>query len=955
MAEEQKKLLVIDDSATFREAITMAGEDYGWEVYAGDVLDGIRDWLAENRPDVVLFDWQLPGQQRRKYAELLQEHRLTEHTLLLSGAMDEARRQFVAEYGLAGARLKPFDLGRFEEEIELPPRKTGLLQDRLINKLSGRSVIQGFRKSGRQAFSNDQLVEMVDKVSLTTDILDRNLDILWSNQSAKKEPLTEEQRLIAKWLQVEIEEKQTGNVVRRLDWDREKGRFLESRLYPIGHDLYGLERDWRDEGEQPHDREFLNLEGDKDLTLEKWLRAVARLLAQRYAISRLRVYKVTPLPHTEGLEREHTPLMAPKFQSGGGIEPNTEVWLRGGFDPRCFPHIEDALKSKGVSAPRWVRDLVDRDPSICKDIARVRYGQVGTFRVLFPVRDQNGQIVALLAMDRRLDHIKELDGFDKKVVELARRMASDEARVLTKKQWSLMQGLVEDIGERVDTWLREDEDRRAADWHNAISKVLIDIFAATTNSPEMTYEGISQVCAGLSRAWNEEKISGVIQGATPWPQQNGKGESISDWYIALILDDTHWQVVAGWGNAYEIYRQQGEQMQGPAPRIVATEKAWKGVMIQDFQTWSKETKHLSHDGSLSEVGKTIGSWLAVPMQVEGRIRATMVVHSPHAHYFTAFHTRLLEDAAQRLLPLLTAALRETRARSAFTAAVMHEVKNDSHTALMLLALIQKSIDQGGEIKGMAEYLIEIRHHLEGLNALGQDSLDIFRTGAKGDAQEWKDDERDITTTLGNLLENATRSWRILYQETEFESNLPNDHVEGFITPADEKRARVGWISEAHPPEGGDGGCASLIHPTAPSGLLFHSKELAARKIRIPRNLDFKRVLRVLLHNAFRHGEEWVHIAVELQNGIDTDKQQLELTIRNGAYEDVIAGLSENAGSAMGSNPGSSPLTRGRMGLTVARQLTLEAGGFLSELQYQKKQEDWGEVTIALHWPIKVIA
>ena len=29
--------------------------------------------------------------------------------------------------------------------------------------------------------------------------------------------------------------------------------------------------------------------------------------------------------------------------------------------------------------------------------------------------------------------------------------------------------------------------------------------------------------------------------------------------------------------------------------------------------------------------------------------------------------------------------------------------------------------------------------------------------------------------------------------------FPNDHVEGFITPADEKRACVGWISAAHPP------------------------------------------------------------------------------------------------------------------------------------------------------------
>ena len=51
----------------------------------------------------------------------------------------------------------------------------------------------------------------------------------------------------------------------------------------------------------------------------------------------------------------------------------------------------------------------------------------------------------------------------------------------------------------------------------------------------------------------------------------------------------------------------------------------------------------------------------------------------------------------------------------------------------------------------------------------------------------------------------------------------NDHVEGFITPADEKRARVGWIAtrihreemvntRSDPPYGPE------------SGLLFHSKK-----------------------------------------------------------------------------------------------------------------------------------
>nr|VFJ48212.1 MAG: hypothetical protein BECKDK2373C_GA0170839_10214 [Candidatus Kentron sp. DK] len=45
-----------------------------------------------------------------------------------------------------------------------------------------------------------------------------------------------------------------------------------------------------------------------------------------------------------------------------------------------------------------------------------------------------------------------------------------------------------------------------------------------------------------------------------------------------------------------------------------------------------------------------------------------------------------------------------------------------------------------------------------------------------------------------------------------------------ITPADEKRTGVGWISEAHPPPLSLGGCASLIHPTraAPTCVAVHS-------------------------------------------------------------------------------------------------------------------------------------
>nr|VFK66313.1 MAG: hypothetical protein BECKUNK1418G_GA0071005_10878 [Candidatus Kentron sp. UNK]VFK71945.1 MAG: hypothetical protein BECKUNK1418H_GA0071006_10888 [Candidatus Kentron sp. UNK] len=77
-----------------------------------------------------------------------------------------------------------------------------------------------------------------------------------------------------------------------------------------------------------------------------------------------------------------------------------------------------------------------------------------------------------------------------------------------------------------------------------------------------------------------------------------------------------------------------------------------------------------------------------------------------------------------------------------------------------------------------------------------------------------------TSCISECLGIAERFLRIgLCHQECLASSLGKPHpwpLEGFITPADEKRARVGWISEAHPPSLPPGGCAALIHPTAPN-------------------------------------------------------------------------------------------------------------------------------------------
>lgn len=871
----EKILLVIDDSAAFREAISSAGADYSWTVYApSDLkLEGIKDWLITNRPAVVLLDWQLPDRQRRYYADLLEAKELNGCTLLVSHTeLDDVRQSFIDKYRLADYRMKPFDLNHFEDEIMLP-------KQHITNK----------EWLGLEAVAN--------QLEVAVDVMDNKLNILWSNIKAKHEPLTPSQRLIVKWLQIEIEA-EDHKAVRRLDWDGEKECFLESRFFQLKDGNYWLARDWRGKGEQPHDHEILNLENVHTLT--DWLEAVARLLAQRYAISRFRVYKIAPLSYIEEFEYSKDSLLIPLFQSGGGFEPSEDAWFQTGSLVNITSSNKELLNNNYKSQPELVDDTTPDTGS-----KFIRYGEKGTYRILFSIRSPQDNTFSLFALDRRLDHIGTLVGFDREIVDTAKRMASDDAEILSNEQWSMMQGLIKDLGKRLATRLTLDEDNRIIEWHKTITKILKNTFAETGHSPEMIYEGLSKVFIALTNEWNSMGIGGHIMGITPWPQSK-EGLPISTWYIGLMTDETHWQAVAGCGDIYEICRQYGEFELKIPHKPAKSMDPWKAVAIQDFQKWIRQIPdysylHISKDQSVKNQFDLIGSWLAVPIQVDGRVRALMVVHSPHAHYFTAFRVSLMENTAERLLSLLAAAQRETRARSAFAASVMHEVKNDSHAALMLLDQItEKASSQGWDIS-----LAEIRHHLEGLNALGQDTLDIFQLGS-GEHRHMQDREevdKDLPTSIDNLINSVTIGWLTLYEETKLKIDIP---------------------------------------PT-----------LATRKILLKRHLAFKRVLRVLLHNAFRHGRLWVSVQVLLKSREANGENCLNITIKNLADEQTINNLTEKINPTIDSL-GSSPFIRGRLGLAVAHQLATEGGGVLGDLKSSKTDSGNIEAEINLAWPITFI-
>lgn len=873
VASRKKKLLIIDDSEIMRESIAGSGEEHGWEVAGYDTLDDVQVWLEANTPNVVLLDWQLESASPQQFAELLGDKELLGHTLLLSAVSDDRRKEFITSYGLAGLRLKPVDLDNFDEFVAL-----SVAADVEID-------IEG----------------IVDHLPPALDLLDKNLNILWSNKKAKESSPTPEHRRIMNWLKAELNSSGTAEPVRRLDWDGGENRFLDTRMYSLSDNRYWLARDWRGQSEQPHDQELLKLEESENRT--KWHQAVANLLAERYEITRTRIYKVANLPVTDGLEDQSLQLVIPLFQSGGGFRPNIETWLNTGFLVGSNSNFTNALSIDKQPGPETASNIPPPRPG-CEHID---FGPTGTTRVQFPVRNDKNETIALFALDERSDHLSQLTGFDKEVVEIAKRMANDQITALSDEQWSLMRGLMKDIAKRMARRLQEGEQKRIVEWHNAISQVLGETFSTSQRSTEMTYDGLAAVCAGLAEQWVEEDrsgkiISGRIMGTSRW-DTNRPVEPLSAWFIALMTDENHWQAVAGWGVAYGVCRQQGEQELFEPLATAYRGTPWESVLIQDYVEWKpKAAARKCCPCEASECPKELCGWLAVPMQLDGRIQAMMVVHTRHPHYFTEFRVKLLETAAKRLLPLLAAAQREQRMRSVFTASIMHEVKNESHDAVLLLTEARKylPVEPNDELE---RHLTEIQHHLEGLEILGMDALDVFQLGSEVRKEVQTGNNKDISGQLGGVLLSILRGWTTFYEDTE-------------VT-------------------------------------LIFADHLEALNVAIPSGGAFKRVLRALLHNAFRHGQNWVSVEVQIKEPEDLTRPTfLRITVSNRAYGDVVEDLSQRV-FGKGENFGGSTRIRGHLGLAVARQLVANAHGCLSDLTWQPLEGDTGKAIITLTWPVRI--
>jgi hypothetical protein len=841
------------------------------------------------------------------WAKKLKETGLLDATWLLSGSASTERDDFIKQWGLRGFLRKPIDLSH------LPT----LINTEAPAAASADKVQQSV--SEEQSFPLDKLA---DELAPAIDIIDiATLEVKWSNRAAREHPLTPHDRKIMRLLEGELLERelspepvgtQPSTVAQRLDWDDQKNAFRYTRLYPLLSERYWLTRDWRG-GETIHAADLFDLEQIQGL--KDRLNAVAMYLAKRHGIIRLRVYKVAKLPSCpEYGEDEPSPLVMPLFQRGGGFKPDVDTWLHAGF------LVRDNSETTKAAAPDYVCTPEAVGPDVGERVgcSTIEFGNTGT-RAQFPVRDPSGQIMkALLAFDRRTDHLDSLDQDDKELANVALRVAGVFDGPLGEEEVKAMRGLLKDLGDRLRGWLEDDEQERERLWHIRISEVLRKALVEQQRTRDADpFDNLSSVCASLMQQWKEPNIAGRVWGLPPDGEQCVPGprpDPLIGWYLALDLGQAQWQAVAGDGPIFDAYHRHGSPLPILPPHAQAfAAKPWMPQPIQDFQAWRKKDAE-SWGGEppdayrfLGVLPDAIGAWLAVPMQLEGSVRALMVVHSSYRYHFSSVRCRLLRDAARRLLPPLAAAVRESQVRGNFAAAVMHEVKSDAAAALLYCEWLDEHLNQHAALLDgtTTERLTMLRHYLEGLSELGRDFLDVLRPG--GDAPgRYQDDvtyelDQSASVQPEDWLDNQLRAWRWIYNDKAVDVDIDIE-----------------------------GGPITLAAPAL-----------------------LRRVARVLLQNAFRHGEG----KIEIWLGINEARTSLKLSITNSAYAAVALGLQGGVSSAT-AQIGPASQARARVGLANAIRLAQAVGGSLDVWNKPCERADDACVDEAMHhvrvellWPL----
>ncbi len=124
---EEKTILIVDDEAPIREMIRMSLDMAGFNCQeAGDTREAYRA-IVDNKPDLVLLDWMLPGGSGIELLRRIRKEELTADlpVIMLTAKTDEDNKIQGLDVGADDYITKPFAPREMLSRIKAVLRRTG--------------------------------------------------------------------------------------------------------------------------------------------------------------------------------------------------------------------------------------------------------------------------------------------------------------------------------------------------------------------------------------------------------------------------------------------------------------------------------------------------------------------------------------------------------------------------------------------------------------------------------------------------------------------------------------------------------------------------------------------------------------------------------------------------------------------------------------------------------------
>lgn len=934
-------LLVIDQTRDAGESLQIIGEANtpAWHTDVADSLNAVRQQATE--PRLVLLH---PGDGTRwTEDQMLDEvtaRGWASRTVLVTSAHLPGRihdlQAMRAQRGLKALLPTPIDIALISSWLHEP-----------VPDLTPSASVAADQHAAEVVFLpnekiNAQHVNLLTPAVLVFSVSPENQfpHVEWANDAAKRVEggalNRADIRRIA-LLRSMLEEDAANHQVpdrraKALDWDVPKKKWVECRLHTLEEGrLFWYTRDWRHD--QAVEEEFVKFEKEKGLS--RRFDKLCDYLARRWTITRVRLYQVIRLP--DGLGRiddsedlTHDPVamldrtdckdipwvVVPRFQSGSG-------WPDHQTDPRAgaaswWSHIFlwSSLKTRPSTAdgddwrdpqsPDRIRnethlETVNGNCTI-DSTETVGWGPEPSQRLMevFPCETQSGPdgsesvlVSAMLTLDRRHDHVLQQGdaALTQPALErphfTAAAVSGRLGQALDKDEAeALAGGALPAIREQLARWLREDHLDRCRRWHKELSKYILSGISTLAGSGGMA--ALSKVCDDLVIGWPGLWQTEMDRVELP----RDRRASVRNWFFATEADAGHIEVPAGTGPLWKVY----QSSTAPLAKSSLVRQLWDDGLpdwtfrtVQDYPTWRQDNPVIPVAGVEQRVQDELAlvrTWVGIRLpQQQGFPKAMMVVHisdATHSAWTTVL--QLLVIAAQRLYPAFMLALADEHERSAWAASVVHELKTGAATMHQSLRLAAQK--PNAQIKFTR--LIDIAHGLENLSS---DYLSFL------DPKHALFDNSDMPAAPVRVLEqvyHALAPWTDRYPQRAYQVD-PTDLVTD------------------------------------------QEMRLAAPHL-------WRRVIRVLLHNAFRHGKQ--DVAVKIARRGD----RLQLTVTNAAGQDAIAQLIAAHGSGRG--PITAPYATVRVGMRAALRLCRAAGAGLDWHAGEPDPDGLQQVKHELSWPVQ---